>query len=229
MSKTERIFSLGRFFVFTSSRRNATRGFLFVRLRFLLGVLVTSGGQTQIVVRLPLHEDWFLHLFLLARGVVLRHEAVRLALPAGINNKHHSAQTFWQTYVMSSCLCFTGALGTESESWSSSRLSKVLSELGDFLIVIPILAFFTPSGGLSFLEINQSVDKTKSGRLYFWLSSAVSRGLALGDLLVLVFSLDVMKASQREFRDFSWNFSESIIGPMLILGLIESFLGLFIM
>ena len=43
-------------------------------------------------------------------------------------------------------------LATGSESWSSKRLSKVLSELGDFLIVIPILAFLTPSGGLDFLH-----------------------------------------------------------------------------
>ena len=50
---------------------------------------------------------------------------------------------------MSSLLFLTAA---GSESWSSKRLSKVLSELGDFLIVIPILAFLTPSGGLDFLQ-----------------------------------------------------------------------------
>ena len=72
---------------------------------------------------------------------------------------------------------------------------------------------------------------------YFWISVALisfsvdcflsSLGLELGDLLVFVFSLEVIKASQSEFLDFSWNFSELIIGPIFILGLIESFFGLF--
>ena len=65
-----------------------------------------------------------------------------------------------QTYVMSRLLFFTVTVGTGSaESWSSRRLSKVLSEFGDFLMVIPIFAFFTPSGGLvmDFLGLNKSV------------------------------------------------------------------------
>lgn len=40
-----------------------------------------------------------------------------------------------------------------SNSWSSNRLSNVLSELGDFLIVIPILAFFVPSSLLWSLQV----------------------------------------------------------------------------
>ena len=40
-----------------------------------------------------------------------------------------------------------------SNSWSSSRLSNVLSEFGDFLIVIPILAFLLPSSLLLLLQL----------------------------------------------------------------------------
>ena len=139
---------------------------------------------------------------------------------------------------MSSLLFF---LATGSESWSSKRLSKVLSELGDFLIVIPILAFLTPSGGLDFLHKDNQICHLEYYKYlddYFWISVAgisfsvdcflSSLGLELGDLLLLLFSLEVIKASQSEFLDFSWNFSELIICPILIFGLIDSFFGLFI-
>ena len=66
------------------------------------------------------------------------------------------------TYMISNLLFLTPTLlfadvdvVVVSRSGSSSLLSNVLSELGDFLMVIPILAFFTPSsliGGLTILK-----------------------------------------------------------------------------
>ena len=56
-----------------------------------------------------------------------------------------------KTYI-SRCLFFF-TVGAGSESWSNNLLSKVLSEFGDFFIVMPIFAFLTPSSleiGLTF-------------------------------------------------------------------------------
>ena len=70
-------------------------------------------------------------------------------------------------------------MATGSESWSSKRLSKVLSELGDFLMVIPILAFLTPSGGLDFLNWENQI----SHILHF--DYCLLLGISCRDLLVL--------------------------------------------
>ena len=118
---------------------------------------------------------------------------------------------------------------------------------------MPIFAFLTPSSleiGLTFKGVTflNKAHVSKNYEMYVYdecylsssgsfLSSSffvilISLGLKLGDLLFFslasIDSFEVINASHKEFLDFSWNISEFIILPMLILGLIESFLGLFI-
>ena len=137
-----------------------------------------------------------------------------------------------------------------SNSWSSSLLSNVLSEFGDFLIVIPILAFLFPSSllwliQLELLRLVKINEERKNKNQYSYLASMVlmslsfsffslSLGLILGsrDLLFSFGSRGVINASQRLFLDFSWIFSECMIGVRfgmadmsfgLMLGFLEFF------